>query len=73
LWLGDGQLALLDWGNAGFYPQVFEVYAFRTRENREPIFAKILSRLTQQEDDEEQIQRLAKIEYILLHHGNSIN
>jgi hypothetical protein len=73
LWLGDGLLALLDWGSAGFYPQVFEVYAFRTRVNREAIFAKILPRLTQQEDYEEQIQRLGKIEYILLRNGDSIN
>ena len=73
LWLGDGQLALLDWGSAGFYPRVFEVYAFRTRVDREAIFAKILPRLTQQEDYEEQIQCLSKIEKILLRYGDSIN
>ena len=71
--LGDGQLALLDWGSAGFYPHVFEIYAFRTRVNREPIFIEILSRLPQQEYHEEQIQLLAKIEYILLRYGDSIN
>jgi hypothetical protein len=57
----------------GFYPHNFEIYAFTTRVNREPIFTKILARLTQEENYEEQIQRLARIEYILLRHGDSIN
>ena len=71
--LGDGQLALLDWGSAGFYPQVFEIYAFRTRVDREPIFTQILSRFPQEEYYKEQIQLLANIEYILMKYGDTIN
>ena len=71
--LGDGQLALLDWGSAGFYPPVFEIYAFRTCVDREPIFTQILSRFPQEEYYKEQIQLLANIEYILMKYGDTIN
>lgn len=72
LWLGGGQLALLDWGSAGFYPSTFEVYAFRTRINQEPFFAKILPLLPQDESTEQQIQLLAKIEWTLIKYGDII-
>lgn len=67
-----GQIALLDWGSAGFYPPVFEVYAFRTRVDREPVFAQILGQLGQKEQ-ENTIQLLAKIERIMLFYGDIIN
>jgi hypothetical protein len=72
LWL-HGQVALLDWGSAGFYPRIFETYVLRTRIDREPIFAKILLRLPEEVKDEKQIQLLGKIELILLRHSNVIN
>ena len=72
LWLGDGQLALLDWGSAGFYPSIFETYAFRTRINREPFFSKIVPSVAQDIHTEEQIQLLARIEWILLRYGDII-
>jgi len=71
--LNDGRLALLDWGSAGFYPSIFEKYAFRTRLNREPIFAKILLRLAQVPNEESQIQLLARIEWILMRYSDAIN
>lgn len=68
----NGQLAVLDWGSAGFYPRVFETYAFRTCADREPIFTQVLSRLDE-EHGEGQIQLLSKIERILLRFGDVIN
>lgn len=71
--LDDGRLAILDWANAGFYPPIFEIYAFRTRVDREPIFESLLLRLPQEAKDERQIQLLASIESLLLWHGDFIN
>ncbi|TVY17709.1 hypothetical protein LARI1_G004603 [Lachnellula arida] len=73
LQLDDGRLALLDWANAGFYPAVFEIYAFRTRVDREPIFKSLLSRLPQEEKVERQIERLASVEGVLLRQGDAVN
>lgn len=66
-----GQIAILDWGFAGFYPPIFEIYAFRTRIDREPVFRQILDQLGQEQED--QIQLLAKVEKILLLYGGVIN
>ena len=71
--LDSGKIALLDWGSAGFYPPIFEIYALRTRADREPFFASILDRLRLDEEQEGQIQLLAKIEQILLFYGDIIN
>jgi hypothetical protein len=71
--LDDGRLALLDWANSGCYPRIFEIYALRTRVDREPIFNALLSRLPQEAKDEKQIELLASIEKILLQHGDFIN
>ncbi|PBP16597.1 hypothetical protein BUE80_DR012673 [Diplocarpon rosae] len=68
----NGQLVVLDWGSAGFFPRVFEIYAFRTRADREPLFTQILSRLDRG-CDEGQIQLLSKIERTLLLFGDGIN
>ncbi len=71
--LDDGRLALLDWANAGFYPLIFEIYAFRTRVNREPIFKSLLLQLPQGAKCERQIELLASIERFLLWHSDFIN
>lgn len=71
--LDNGKIALLDWGSAGFYPPIFEIYAFVIRVNRKPIFASILDRLRLDEAHESQIQLLADVERILLFSGVFIN
>ncbi|CZT07040.1 uncharacterized protein RAG0_12643 [Rhynchosporium agropyri] len=73
LYLRDGRIALLDWGSAGFYPRVFELYALRTRLDREPIFRSIIRRIRKEEEYESQIQLLAQIERILLLYGDIID
>lgn len=68
--LDDGMLALLDWVRAGFYHPVFEIYAFRTRVDRELVFESLLSRLPQEEKVERPIE-LRKC--ACLRHRDSIN
>lgn len=69
----DGSLTLLDWAYAGFYPPIFEVYALKTRSNREPIFATILGQIPHGTDTEQQIALLGLIEAIFLRWGDTIN
>jgi hypothetical protein len=39
--MDDGQLALLDWAFAGFYPKAFEVFACRVRMGWDPILLQV--------------------------------
>ena len=69
----DGGIYFLDWAYAGFYPRLFEIYALRTRLNREPIFSEILKRLgppTAKEED--QLRLLARVEHVHLRFGDSL-
>ncbi|KAH8812448.1 hypothetical protein F5884DRAFT_832093 [Xylogone sp. PMI_703] len=62
--LYDDRLALLDWTNAEFYPRLFEI---------EAIFEKIIKRLVlDHKDDEDRIELLQMVEYILLHYSTAI-
>jgi len=72
--LNDGGICFLDWAYAGFYPRFFEIYALRSRLNREPIFSKILKQLgLSTAEEEKQLKQLALVENINLRFGEALH
>jgi thiamine kinase-like enzyme len=61
----DGGICFVDWGVAGFYPYIFEIYAFWIRRKRKAIFPKTLEQLGPlSSSEEDRIRLLQNIECV---------